>query len=270
MLRSLPGLLCFLIFATTSRAGSVRYQMNCDLGKGTVQVKKTETYSVILSPSQNACHVEVLDAQQKSVFTYGALGMQVFVGNIATTDDGPSAVIQADGSPESLFVVSLGRHARLLKTIENAYGFWLQKDCDGKVRIWTADGAFQDDPDLRDVYHNDLFTPDVVLEMRGDHLIDATAECREYFDQEISSLKSRISEREFENFRANRIADNFRRGQVKGYILKIAFCYLYTGREQEAKDFIDRVWPSNDVARLWQSITALRSDGVLRNTTQDR
>jgi hypothetical protein len=34
MLRSLPALLCFLIFATTSRAGSVKYQMNCDLSTG--------------------------------------------------------------------------------------------------------------------------------------------------------------------------------------------------------------------------------------------
>lgn len=267
----MPLLLCLLASATPSTAAVVKYQMDCDLGKGAVQARKTQSYSVILTPSKGICHVEVLDAHQKSVFAYDAGGMQVFVGaDVMTTDGIPKAVIQADGPPDRLFVVSLGRNAQLLRTIENTYGFWLQNDCGGETRVWTSDGAFQDDADLRDVYHYDLFMPDVVFKMRGDRLVDATPDCREYFDHEIRFVRSRVSEREFENFGANRIADNFRRGQVKGYILKIAFCYLYTGREQEAKEFIDRVWPSNDSARLWQSITKLRSEGVLRNITRDR
>lgn len=270
MLRPVPLLLCLLACATPSMAAVVKYQMNCDLGKGAVQAQKTHAYSVILTPSRGSCHVEVLDAHQKSVFEYDAGGMQVFVGSGLTADVSPNAMIQADGSPYQLFVVSLGEHARLLRTIENTYGFWLQNDCGGEIRIWTADGAFQNDPDLRDVYHNDLFTPDVVFAMRGDGLVDATPDCRKYFDREITLIRSYVSEQEFQNFRANRIADDFRRGQVRGYILKIAFCYLYTGREQQAKEFIDRVWPSDDSARLWQSITKLRSEGVLRNVTQDR
>lgn len=270
MSRSLLVLLWFLASATPSTAGVVKYQMDCNLGKGAVQTQKTKTYSVILTPLKGSCRVEVLDAQGKSVFERDAWGMQVFVGAGVTTDGSPNAIIQTNGSPDSLFVVSLGEDARLLKTIENTYGFWLRNDCGGEIRIWTADGAFQGTPDLQDVYHKDLFTPDVVFEMRGDKLVDATADCREYFDQEIRPLKSQISEQDLENFRANQIADSFRRGQVKGYILKIAFCYLYTGREKQAKEFIDHVWPSSDSARLWQSITTLRSEGVLRNITQGR
>lgn len=268
MLRPLLLLLCLLASATPSVAAVVKYQMDCNLGKGTVQAQKTQTYSVILTPSKGTCHVAVFDAQQKSIFEYDAWGMQVFVGTGVTTNGNSNAIIQADGPPDRLFVVSLGEHARLLRTIENTYGLWLQNDCGGKIRIWTSDGAFQDDPDLRDVYHNDLFVPDVVFEIRGGRLLDATPGCGGYFDREIRSIRSHVSEQEFENFRANRIADAFRRGQIKGYILKIAFCYLYTDREQQAKEFIDRVWPSNDSARLWQSITKLRSEGVLRNLTQ--
>ena len=270
MLKSFPLLLCLLASPTPSIAAVVKYQMNCNLGKGTTQALKTRVYSVTLTPSKGSCHVDVIDAHQKSVFEYDAWSMQVFVGAAVTADGRPNAIVQADGQPERLFVVSLGEHARLLRTIENAYGFRLQNDCGGKIRIWTSDGAFQDDPDLRGVYHNGLFTPDVVLEMRDDRLLNATPDCREYFDREISSIRSHVSEQEFENFRANRIADDFRKGQVKGYILKIAFCYLYTGREQQAKEFIDRIWPSNDSARLWQSIIKLRSEGVLRSVTQDR
>jgi hypothetical protein len=270
MLGSLTVLLCLLAAATPSAAATVKYQMDCNLGKGTIQAQKTQAYSVVLTPLRGSCHVEIRDAHQKTVFDYDGRGIQVFVGSGVTADTSPNAIVQSDGPPDRLFIVSLGDHARLLRTIENKYGFWLQNDRGGKVRIWTADGAFQDDPDLRDVYHNDLFMPEVVFEMRGDKLVDATPECREYFDREINSARSHLPERAFENFRANRIADNFRKEQVKGYILKIVFCYLYTGREQQAKEFIDRVWPSNDSARLWKSITGLRSEGVLRNISEDR
>lgn len=265
MLRLLPLLICFLASATPSSAAVVKYQMSC-YGNGAIQARRTSSYAIILKFSNGVCDVAVLDARKKVIFQYDATGIQVFVGTDLSTDGRPYAIIQADTSnPYRLFVVSLGERAKLLRAIENQYGFWLRNDCGGRIGIWTADGAFRQDPDFNGVHHQDLFTPEVVFRMQGEQLIDATPDCRGYFDEEIRSARSHISEQEIENFRADRIADDFLRSQVKGYVLKIAFCYLYTGREQQAKDFIDRVWPSSDSARLWQSITRLRSGGVLRN-----
>jgi hypothetical protein len=251
-------------FATPSGAAHVKYQMDCDLGKGTTQTQRSGGSTVILTPSNGMCRVSVLDAEKAPVFEYAASGMQVYVGVGVTTDGTSNAVIQADNPPK-LFVVSLGERPRLLRTIENQYGFWLQNDCDGRIRIWTLDGSFQNDPDLADVYHGDLFTPDVVLELQGKTLVDATPKCRVYFDQEIESLRSSLKERDIQKFQAHQVTNSFDRGQIKGKILKATFCYLYTGREAEAKQFLQQTWPNDDRDRLWRSILRLRSEGVLRS-----
>jgi hypothetical protein len=269
MLKPLSIVLFAVAFATPCMAAQVRYQMNCDLGKGTTQTQRSNGSTVILMPANGRCRVSVLDVSQRSVFEYDATGMQVFVGTGATTDGGPNAIIQADASPMyKLFIVSLGEHARLLRTIENQYGFWLQDDCGGRIRIWTSDGVFQGNPDLVDVYHYDLFIPGVVFEMEGEKLIDATPKCRLYFDKQIESLRSRLPADDINRFRTNRIADDFHRGEVKGRILSIILCYLYTDRETEAKQVLQRMWPSNDADRLWQSILKLRSAGVLSQVTR--
>ena len=147
--------------------------------------------------------------------------MQVFVGVGVTADSSANAIIQADHFKSyRLFVVSLGEHPRLVRTIENQYGFWLQDDCGGRIRIWTSDGAFAMDPDLADVYHRDLWTPDVVLELEGEGLVDATPMCRAYFDQEIESLHSKLKERDVQRFRSHQIKDDFYRGKSNGKFSK--------------------------------------------------
>jgi hypothetical protein len=264
MLKPLSFFLFAVAFATPCMAAQIKYQMNCDFGKGTTQTRQFGGSTIILTPVNGSCHVSILDAIHKSVFEHDATGMQVFVGMGVTTDGRPSAIIQADApSPYKLFIVSVGEHTRLLRTIENRYGFWLQDDCGGKIRIWTSDGAFQRNSDLVDVYHYDLFTPGVVLEMEGEKLIDATPECRAYFDKQIESLRSRLPAGDVNRFRTNQIADAFHRGEVKGRILSIIFCYLYTHRETQAQEVLQQMWPSNDASRLWQSILKLRWSGVL-------
>jgi hypothetical protein len=255
-------ILLALIWTTAASAARVNYQMNCDLGKGATQTQTVEQSMVIITPSDRMCRVTVLDPDKKSIFEYEGRGVQVFVGSI-TLDGHKSAVIQADAHPYQLFIVSLGAHARLLRTIENQYGFWLQTDCGGRPRIWTSDGAFQDDSDLDGVYHRDLFTPSVVLGLVDGELVDATPSCRIYFDQEIRTLRSQTAKEDVEKFRANQIADEFDRGRVKGNILKMFFNYLYTGREVEAREVLREMWPDDDRERLWRSVVSLRSQGVL-------
>ena len=269
MLKPLSLALFAVALATPCMAAQIKYQMNCDFGKGTTQTRQSGGSTVILTPANGNCHVSILDASHKSVFEYDATGMQVFVGMGVTTDGRPNAIIQADASsPYKLFIVSIGEHTRLLRTIENQYGFWLQDDCGERIRIWTHDGAFQGNSDLVDVYHYDLFTPAVVLEMEGEKLVDATPECRVYFDKQIESLRSRLPADDINGFRKNQMADAFHRGEVKGRILSIIFCYLYTDRETEAQEVLQQMWSSNDADRLWQSILELRSAGVLSQVTR--
>ncbi len=266
-----PSLLFLLIItsATLCQAARVDYQMDCDLGKGATQTREANGYTVVLTPTEGVCRVSILDANKQQLFRFGSTGIQVYVGVGVTTDGGPNAIIQEDTiHPYKLFIVSLGEHPRLVKVLENLYGFWLQDDCGGRIRIWTSDGGFQKDPDLNQVYHGLLFAPDVVFEIEGERLVDATPVCRVYFDEEIKSYRSKLSQSKIQKFRTNRISDDFQRGEVTGKVLKIVFWYLYTGREAEAKQVLQQMWPKNDIDRIWQSILRERSEGVLKNIIQ--
>ena len=261
---SFSSILLLIALATPASAKQLKYQMSCDLGKDTTQMRRANGSTVTLTFSKGMCNVSVLSPSGASIFNYSASDMQVFVGVGLMTDGNPDAVIQADTfNPYKLFIISLGEHPRLIKTIQNQYGFWLRDDCGG-IRIWTWDGEFQGAPDLADVYHNDLFVPDVVLGLQGNSLVDATPKCRAYFDEEIKGLESQLSRSEIARFRSNRISDEFRRGEIKGYILKIVFCYLYTGQVKKAKQSLAEMWPPSDKERIWSTILKLRSEGVLR------
>lgn len=265
---SFSSILLLIALATPASAKHLKYQMSCDLGKDTTQTRRANSSTVTLTFSKGMCNVSVLSPSGASIFKYSATDMQVFVGVGLMADGNPDAVIQADTfNPYKLFIISLGEHPRLIKTIQNQYGFWLQDDCGG-IRIWTSDGVFAGAPDLADVYHNDLFVPDVVLGLQGSSLVDATPKCRAYFDKEIDRLKLQLSQNDIDEFRSNRISDEFHRGEIKGYILKIAFCYLYTDQGEKAKQSLAEMWPPSDKERIWSAILKLRSEGVLRQTRE--
>jgi hypothetical protein len=253
-----------ILFSLSAGAKRVPYSLDCDLGKGTAQTTQSNGFTVVVSPRDGRCYVSVLDTNRRPVFEYHAAGMQAFVGAGPTDDDQPSAVIQADtDDPYRLFIVSLGSRPGLVRSIENQYGFWLQDDCNGRIRLWTADGAFQQDPDLANVYHPELFAPEVVFELRGTNLIDATPDCKGYFDESVSFYRARLTKNDLQRFRTGRIRDGFYSGQVRGYILKIVFSYLYSGQETEAKHALAEMWPAKDRDRVWESILKERSTGVL-------
>ncbi|HKF50773.1 MAG TPA: hypothetical protein VKB26_00550 [Candidatus Acidoferrales bacterium] len=262
-------LLAILLFTALAKpvvAKQLKYQMKCDLGKDAAQTQRANGSTIILAPSATTCRVSVVDVNNKLVFGYTAPGIQVYVG-AGPTGGTVDAVIQADTfNPYRLFIVSLGEHPRLLGELDNKYGMWLQDSCGNGPEIWTSDDAFQGDPDLMDVYHNDVYVPDVVFVLSKQHFVDATASCRSYFDKEIAMLRSQLRGDDIEEFRSGRIKDSFHRGRVKGYILKIVFCYLYTGQQAKAKRVIADMWPYDDQERVWNSILKLRSEGVLRQT----
>jgi hypothetical protein len=205
-----------------------------------------------------------MDPNRRVVFEYHAEGIQAFIGNNLLGDNQAGVVIQADTyHPYRLFIVSTGAQPRLIRTIENGYGFGLQDDCDGRTRLWTSDGAFQNDPDMKNVYHRDLFVPDVVFGLQGGELFDATQNCKAYFDEHVAFCRESLTKSDLQRFRTQQIKDEFHRGQVRGYILKIVYSLLYTGRTAEAKQALNEMWPPNDKDRVWHNIEMERSQGVL-------
>ncbi len=240
------------------------YALNCDLGKGSSQTMRLQGVTVRLIRGEGKCHVEVADLEGKLLFEHVATRIQVSSG--LTSGEGGSGffAIQADSSPYQLFFLRLGPHPRLIATIKNGYGFWIENGCrDGRWRIWTADDAFQGDPELADVYHHDLFVPEVALSVHGNALVNETPACKSRFDHRIAAIQSQVTPQELDAFRNHRIEDPFRSGQVKGYVLGIVFSDLYSGREEMAKSELHRMWPAEDEQRLWKWMLQKRSEGIL-------
>jgi hypothetical protein len=250
--------------ACSSTAKTLPYQLDCDLGKGNSQTLRVQSVTVRLIHGGGTCHVEVFDLHGKLLFEHAANGMQVSSALGPTDERQNFFVIQDDSSPTQLFVIGLGPHPQVFETVKNGYGFWIDKGCaDGNRHVWTADDAFQGDPELADVYHQDLFVPEVALDLRGNKLAEITPRCKSHFDRRIAGIRAAMTAQEIDAFKNHRIKDAFRSGQVKGYILYIVFADLYSGRGKIARDDLHRMWPADDEQRLWEWIMQKRSEGIL-------
>lgn len=251
-------------FAYSAHAKMLPYHLNCDLGKGSTQTMRLQSVTVRLIHGDGNCHVEVSDVEGKLLFEHVATGIQISSAQGPTKEGLVFFVIQDDSSPSRLFVLGLGPHPRVIATIRNGYGFWIENGCsDGRWHIWTADDAFQGDPELADVYHQDLFVPEVALNIHGNALVNESSACKSHFDHRTAAIRLQLTTREIDEFRNRRVKNAFRSGQVKGYILDIVFGDLYSGREEVAKNELHRMWPADDEQRLWKWMLQKRSEGIL-------
>ncbi len=173
-------------------------------------------------------------------------------------------VVQVHSSPNQLFAFDLGHILKSSQETRMVTASGLRTAVAmGRSHIWTADDAFQGDPELADVYHQDLFVPEVVLDVHGNNLIDGTSTCKVYFDRRIAAVRASMTAQEIAAFKNRAIKDAFRSGQVKGYILYIALADLYTGQEKAAHDVLRRMWPTADEERVWNWMLQKRSEGIL-------
>lgn len=108
--------------------------------------------------------------------------------------------------------------------------------------------------------------PEVVLELRGTQVLDATPNCKAYFDEQVRLVRSWLKNDDIMRFRTGKITDDFHRGEVKGDILKMVFAYLYSGRETQAREILSEMWPQKDSDRIWNWVNQKRSGGTLRQT----
>jgi hypothetical protein len=206
-----------------------------------------------------------LSKDKKVIFEKTSEALQVFAEEKFGAKKQPCAVVQVNSTSPRLFIVSLGKKPGLLKTVSNQYGFWFQDDCDDRnIKIWTSDGAFQGDKEMLSIYHYDLYVPRVVLDLQGEKLVDATPKCKKYFDKAIKNCKSRLKNADLVGFKNGTIKKKFHSGEVKGRILFIVFSYLYSGRELEAKQELEKMWPPADKQRIWNWMMEKRSNGILR------
>jgi hypothetical protein len=287
---SLSALFCCLCAACagqTSFATNPTRYLVCDKGVGSFQgslPKEASGAGVTVSVgaakkngfAARACQAKLTwgkhelvvapDAAQADIDVMGAdlgLGSLVVAFQLKASETDPRIAYE---------IYSLSKPPQLLRTITGEdYFSAADTMLDGSVEIWTTDAAairgFEGLP-------LDAFdpAPTVILRFEKKKLIDVSSQFRSYFDREIETLHSRLDARQLNDFRQSdgKLSNEhwMRNHEPQGLlptkvkVLEIVWCYLYSGREQEAWQTLAEMWPSSDLNRIRSAIVEAQARGL--------
>ena len=152
-------------------------------------------------------------------------------------------------------IVDLGDLPVILQPVTNESPFYFFKDeASHQFRVMTSDGAF----DYFDgMCHACAPFPRVVLRIDRDGLHDVSSQFTEQYDSEIALARARIAEGEISKFQIADFED------AKKVVLEIVFSYLYSGRETQAWQTLDEMWPAGDRERVKGVIIKTKAGGLL-------
>ena len=172
-----------------------------------------------------------------------ALSVDDISGNDINGDGIPKVVFDAFSGGEKCcylyWIVSLEKKPQVLREIRNQVPLVFRKRTDGGTEIRTGEGSF----DLFFLPHSEAVIPEMVLRLEGDRLVDVSSEYREEYDRQIAQLPT-----------------------VKR-VLTVVLNYLYSGREEQAWQALDEMWPPSDKERVQGLIMERRARGLLAHGT---
>jgi len=169
-------------------------------------------------------------------------------------------------------IYSLRSPPALLRSISGGEFFSAaDTDLDGRVEIWTDDAAAVSG--FENYLLSELdFAPPVVLRFVRGRLLDASSEFQPYFDRKIAQERAKLSPQDVEEFKSSdaKLAASadvsasrlYHLRTIKMKILEIVWCYLYSGREEQAWHSLAELWPAADVERIRAALLHARSRGI--------
>ena len=85
------------------------------------------------------------------------------------------------------------------------------------------------------------------------------------YDEHIAGLRKQLSDRDVQAFLKSRNANDgaYEGSNVRPSVLSIIIDYVYSGREPQARQVVETMWPTWDRERVWNDIVNTRSVGVL-------
>lgn len=232
------------------------------------QHKEDTVYKDIVY-EQTLCRASVISPGGKVIFQADDAGMKL---NEMTGKD-----LNGDGQADAVFegfsggahccwtywIVSLGDHSGLVQEFKNETDVsFYDIDNDGRIEIWTKDGAFEHFDCLSPT---DSPLPTVIFRLESRALKDVGQEYKEGYDREIEDAWSTLKTFELDRFRAANYACEGESRETMPKVLRIVLAYLYSGREQAAWQALEQMWPAHGVERIRRQIIDARSAGVLKN-----
>ncbi len=272
------AILCTICIASSSQAQDVV----CSNGFGSFDAKSPTGVAVSVGAvrdaefARRACQARFTWSGQDLVVEHGASQVDV---DMMDVDLGLGSQVVAFQIKQSTFdplmkyeIYSLAKPPSKLRTITGGDFFRAaDTNLDGRIEIWTSDAAAVDGFENLPLSALD-FAPPVVLRFEHRRLIDVGSEFPVQFDRKINTVKAQLDSQQLSNFKnsdgklsntspaAIDALHELRRTKIK--VLEIVWCYLYSGREEDAWHALADMWPPADFDRIRTAILNAREHGI--------
>lgn len=276
-MRACKAIAVVLLLCVTPLAFAGKDAQSCHHGIGHVE-RAFGSYKLRIEPANDEQHDLICRAILTSdsgveIFSASEVGILLssITGSSVTNDGVKSLVLQGfTGGAHCCYrywIVSLGSSPKLVKEIRNQTGIAFENDADARVVLNTADGGFDYFDDLPHVYAP---MPEVYLQLEGHDLRDVSAQFVQRYDKTIAEARQSLTPERIEAFRAGSQAtsDSNSSFETKAQVLRIVLSYLYSGRDQQAWNALDEMWPAADRERIAKLIVETRARGILAQTSK--
>jgi hypothetical protein len=269
------------LFALTAAAcpSFARPKTLCSGGEGKAH-KKVAGFQIVVTPfpdkkipSYSECQVEVIDPDNNVIFDVSDWSFSIVLAGRAVNGDGiPDLVLEAySGGAHccwTYYIISLGPKPGLILKLQNNRDIVFYYDKHGRIELGTQDGAFDY---FDEVCHACSPFPLVYLRLDGSSLVDISSEYASDYDEIISDNQKALTAEERQRLKAwtEKPSDAEPVREAVYRALMIVLAYLYSGREPQARQALQDLWPPFDQERIWNLILETRHDGILCYTRKD-
>jgi hypothetical protein len=207
--------------------------------------------------SRKPCSVEISNAAGKVLYAAATFGIRLHEASGSAPGFNPNLVLEqlsAPAGPYKYTVFSLNPFEQWM-VLRNSHPLKLRVGS-GRTVFSTLDGA------LDDLVPNHEFAPgaDVFLQLDGRRLRDVSPDYRRDYDRAIDLARQRLWARDLQSLRDN---GPLEQPEMRQAILTIVVEYLYSGREKQAWQALEDMWPPMDRERIKQAIQNARARGIL-------
>ena len=180
--------------------------------------------------------------------------------------DGAPELVVVSGSSGSggyadSYVFSQAPQVRLLKAVKEACPVEVLNGLTGRALV-TCDLEFASFDGLCNACSP---RPAVYLRLEQGQLRDRSRLFARQYDEHIAGLRKQLSDRDVQAFLKSRAAndDAYEGSNARPSVLSIIIDYVYSGREPQARQVVETMWPTWDRERVWNDILNTRSVGML-------
>jgi len=241
---------------------------------GSYRLKISEIRTQDTDAEENRCVASVVTelGSQLVIARDWDLAWLPAVGKDVNGDGLPDAIVEGySGGAHccwTYWFVSLGQPPEVYLKLENERDIAIDTSTPGHTYIRTQDGAF----DYFDgLCHACTSFPTVILELQGEVLSDAGWSFVAEYDRDIAKARHEFEyEDDGEEFAAlSKYVPGLgaKYNRAKAAALTVVLAYLYSGREDQAWQALDAMWPVNDRARIKDLILNTRAQGILSQTS---